>query len=374
MAWKFPTVCCIALGFGGAGCSQPEEVPTSQLIDIVVDKSIDEDSLWTAAAKRAGLRVVLGSSEYQFGHAAASDGAELGVVDFGVLLGDGRAVISDFSKHRLVYLSPRGELLSLFGRRGEGPGEIGQAGGMYLQADGNLVFRDNQLQRATVLTPAENSLDLRRSYPVASYARPICALADVTVGVRYRPQVQRTIETRSLDGKRVNYIGLPLFKATNNLNVIATNGSLLCLPDKAQVVFAAQTGDLLAYRRDGSVAWRRKLADFVPSQVKEVGSGVLLTAAPPPLNRSVTVRALVRLDSITALLQMVMLVRRGEGKTSVVERSGIESRIIALEDGAELGRQTDLPLMLDVRDGMALTYAEEPEPMVGLVRLRLMPR
>ncbi len=354
-----------------AGCAPAADQPTSQLIDVAVDSTIDVDSLSVGLATRPPVSVVLDSPIYQFGGSPKTEAEELGVVDFGIVLSNGAAVLSDASNHRLVYLSPSGQVRALFGRRGEGPAEIGQASGLYLRDDGKLVFRDAEHQRAGLFSPNDTALQFEGTFRIDSYARQFCSLNGNTVGVRYRPQRQRTLEVMSDDGTEVKYIGLPLVRGVNQVNVIWTNGALMCLPQQQRVIFAAQTGDVLAYHADGRLVWRRKIADFHPSQVKIVGGGVLLTAAPPPLNRSATVRSLVRLDSTTGLLQMILLKRNGEGKSSTVERVGIDSRIIDLENGAELGRQSNLPLFISARDGLALSTVEDPEPVVSLIRFRL---
>ncbi|MGH7927296.1 MAG: 6-bladed beta-propeller, partial [Candidatus Binatia bacterium] len=64
-------------------------------------------------------------------------------------LGDGRIVVADRGLHELRIYSSEGKFQRRLGRRGEGPGEFSQVGGMWLTSEGSIAVWDAANRRIT---------------------------------------------------------------------------------------------------------------------------------------------------------------------------------------------------------------------------------
>ena len=78
----------------------------------------------------------------------------------------------------------------------------------------------------------------------------------------------------------------------------------------------------------------------------------------------------VRLDSLHFLVQYGLRTREQRGYNGQ-DFAEIDSRIIRMQDGKEIGRQSDLPLILATNGLLAVTTGEEPEPWIAVREYRL---
>lgn len=70
--------------------------------------------------------------------------------------------------------------------------------------------------------------------------------------------------------------------------------------------------------------------------------------------------------------QLLIQTRATEnGKVVFNWTAGIDSRLIDLRNGAEIGRQADLPRAMAIHDGNILLTDDDPEPWVELRRFRI---
>jgi hypothetical protein len=133
------------------------------------------------------------------------------------------------------------------------------------------------------------------------------------------------------------------------------------------VILAAMTGTIRGYRRSGALMWERRLAEFFPVEVKEVGGGgVRFRYYPPPANKGHAVVGLTQLDAGHFLIQLGLMTLATRGTFA-----SIESRILNIQTGDEVARQGDLPLILDVLGSRVLASGEEPEPWIEARAFRL---
>ncbi|HLM68975.1 MAG TPA: hypothetical protein VK358_15660 [Longimicrobium sp.] len=96
-----------------------------------------------AAAPSLSLGAVDGPAEYQLAEVA-------GVVQ----LGDGRVVVADGGAHALRFYDARGRHLQSTGRRGNGPGEFEQMGGLWRFRGDSLAVWDLRQARLSVYSPS----------------------------------------------------------------------------------------------------------------------------------------------------------------------------------------------------------------------------
>jgi hypothetical protein len=62
---------------------------------------------------------------------------------------------------------------------------------------------------------------------------------------------------------------------------------------------------------------------------------------------------------------------KGGSRDAELDYDGVESRILRLKDGFEVGRQRDLPVILAANRGVLLTAGSEPDLWVALHRYSL---
>jgi len=299
--------------------------------------------------------------------------AEFGVMRRGALLADGSAVVGDDSNLRLVYIGADGRVAGQFGRKGSGPGEMRYITVLVTRAPAGVELLDNILGRRTVLGVIGDSLALQETGAWAPYREAeVCQWEDGFIGLHYEAESGTILHHLARDGEILSSFGSRLFEGTHKWNLVLTTGSLLCVPQVDRVIYAGILGHLAAYSIKDGVVWQGRVSDFYPIEVKEVKGGIDFIWAPPPRNMALAPMGIVQLDEAHFLLQL----RRQErsivdGKVVVDVDAAIDSRIIRIADGVEVGRQSDLPRILALRDGRALLVGMEPEPWVEVRALSL---
>ena len=143
------------------GCERQEPAPSfvkdSAGVHIVQHGS--------SAAPTSNMRLAQ-EPDYRVGWKVGDPTFEL--INSGVLLADGRAVVGDYGSRTLIVLSPSGEIEGVFGGPGQGPGEIGtlktinRIGGDTIAVEDGLnarisIFHEGSILR-TVLTNTSGSI------------------------------------------------------------------------------------------------------------------------------------------------------------------------------------------------------------------------
>lgn len=298
-----------------------------------------------------------------------SDDEEFGGVNGGVLLANGSVVVNDLRRARLVAISPDGRAVRPYGRKGEGPKEFGEVSILIRDSGQTFTLLDNGLFRRNEYVLDEAGISERSSRRTAVQPYEACRGREGLIVLDYDPVTQRPLHKLTADGERTAGFGLPLRPGSNHLNESLAQGSILCLPGRDAIAYAASTGDLLLLdAAAGRVIWRRHIPDYLPVQIEEVGALVRFTYAPPPENRAHYPTGIFQLGERHLLIALAVQRREvdEDGKVRIYSADG-EVRIVELSTGAEVGRLTGTPIVLDIRDGLALVRGDEPEPWVGVV-------
>jgi hypothetical protein len=101
------------------------------------------------------------------------------------------------------------------------------------------------------------------------------------------------------------------------------------------------------------------------------GGGILFGWYPKGVGNSHVGMSAVRLDSLHFLVQLGLRTREQRGYRGQ-DFAEIDSRILRIQDGMEIGRQSNLPLILATNGSLAVTTGEEPEPWIAVREYRLM--
>ena len=102
-------------------------------------------------------------------HGAGSDDHMFSTIRNGVLLGDGSAAVFDAGNGEIVLLGPDGTFRSVLASRGEGPGDVGFAGGMFALGRDGLLIKDAPNSRFTLFA-GDSLARATRIPPDVSYA------------------------------------------------------------------------------------------------------------------------------------------------------------------------------------------------------------
>jgi hypothetical protein len=181
---------------------------------------------------------------------------------------------------------------------------------------------------------------------------------------------QRPLHRVGRDGKLRHSFGLAFKEVSNRLNESMTQGVLLCLADRGEVILGADfIGEILGFRRDGTVRWRRRLVDYSPIEVTPAGGGIRFNYVPEPMGFSNALASLVRMSDTIGMLQ----VGRLELVDGGLQRVALQSILIDLRDGQEVGRQQGIPKVLAVHGDKLLLTDDEPEPWVEVRTFRVVP-
>jgi hypothetical protein len=145
---------------------------------------------------------------------------------------------------------------------------------------------------------------------------------------------------------------------------------LLCLPALQQIIVAPSLKpEVRAYDAGGKLRWMRTIADVIPPVVREVAGGGVLFGHPPGLRQSHRIVSLIQIGPEHILVQFGLTNREHPGENG--DFAGIDSRILRVSDGREVGRQIDLPLVLTSNMSRVLLLGAEPEPWIEVRRYQL---
>jgi hypothetical protein len=315
-------------------------------------------------------RVTLLGEHYRLGNPAHSDLELFGGWLDGVVTGDGSTVVSDRRMKVLLVSTPTGRA-SAFTRSGSGPGEIQDASALFPRFAGHFAILDNALFRLTLYSLQDGHASLVKSYATKSQPTHPCALDSAYVGLSMDPTTATILRTFTLGSDPGFSFGAPLIAGSWLLNRQASLGPILCTTDPPGIIFAPQTGELIAYSLAGKVRWRKVIPDFEPGLLKEVPSGVVSGLIPDGAPRSRLVARLVALSADVGLLQLNEYEREGLTPKGAPTFKRTLSKLFDIRTGTLLGEQDDLPNVLSATDRLLLVAHPDPEPWVQVVEYRL---
>jgi hypothetical protein len=312
------------------------------------------------------VRIVLGPASIRIGVDPRTETEEFGLVEAALILPNGAAVVSDRVKQRLVFITPTGRGVRVVGRAGSGPGEMKEPSSLAV-FDSGVVVLDRALARLSFFNLTTTGLRYHRSISVRRIPDAVCGYQKEYVSLRYDPSRRTILHRLTASGEESSDFGSPLFEASDRLNSVSTQGRVVCLPDLGMVIVAPSfTSEVRSYAVTGSLLWRVSLDSLLPPEVKEVaGGGISYAWFPRGIGKSHIGITAVRLDAEYVLVQYGLRIRNRRGYRGE-DFAQIESRILRLRDGQEVGRQRDLPVIHAAGSNKVLTAGEEPEPWVEM--------
>ena len=333
--------CCL-----NVSCSERLDQPSTSYLKIPPTQNI--------------IRVSLDSALWRIGEDSTSELVQFGLVWSGVLLADGASAITDMKTKRAITISSDGRHIAVLGRSGEGPMEIREPSVILSSEGHSLILIDNALHRLTNYLVTGNSFQFVNSSEFTTQPLYLCETASGFVMLKVVKLSNKILHHLDRHGRITKSFAPLLFPDSMEIfNFVLTKGPILCDREGTTTVAALRTGDLIAYRPDGSVLWRQIPEGYLPMGIIWLGSAVGWDVVPGPDFRSTPIREFHRLNDTLALLQMGVFARREPRGPSYIK--SIDSRIYDLRTGAEVGRQRDLPEIFALRDGQALIKGEKDD-------------
>lgn len=163
------------------------------------------------------------------------------------------------------------------------------------------------------------------------------------------------------------HFGEPYGPAGSTFQRSLSSGRVQCMPPRGEtryVVAPALLPEVRGYRRDGKLRWSRPLADYREIQHRQTSPGSYTLSMPPAGHHM--------LVSLVPLSDELVAVQIGL-KTTATPKPGqyaaLETRVLRLDDGQEVGRQHDLPTLIAVRNGRALVARDGMAALAAIHRL-----
>ncbi len=349
--------------FSLTGCGAETRVEPKGLSDSNV-------SLATAMDTAPGsVRIVLSAFHTKVGSPPRSELEHFRAIPDGIILANGSAVLADKYARRLVLMRESADL-QLLAPSGEGPGEVRHPSGLIRLGDDQFAVLDNALYRLTVFEVGGRSFSVVRSEPTMRQPRRICALPDRYVGVQYSPQDNGFFQEFPFGAEPKRPFGrAPTMP--HLVNQVYARGFILCIEKPPGVVAVLMNGELSAYDLPNQFRWKRRVPGFEPMMIEEQGSSVVTALIPDSALSANLPVALVRLDSMTAALQLMHFSRDDGTTRGVPVARGITTLLVDTRSGTLIGSQDDLPQVLDALDGRILVGGNEPEPWVAITTYTL---
>jgi len=277
----------------------------------------------------------------------------------------GGVAVLDLRRAGIHLLTDRGKTLSTFGRMGSGPGEMREAVSMRLIDDKTLMLLDRALQRITFYDLGKDKIAYRKTLTLEeSSTEDACFVQGRPIVYGYSAVSNKILHFVDAGGRKTDGWGDTLFAGGPYANSVATSGRILCLQDPQIILVAPYLkGEIRAYSQTGALLWTSVLADYVAVLVKVLPprggrSGVLLGKPPGHTKTNKTI-GIHRLSRTLLLVQTALTSKEHPGSDFNFEF--VESRILRLSDGREIGRTRDLPVILAIEGSRMLVAGGEPD-------------
>jgi len=299
------------------------------------------------------------------------DGAEefvLGTVRDVRASGDGSFFVLDGSGRLVRWYDSDGSYRGGLTTKGQGPGEIEIPLAIDVSSDGTLSVLDLGNRRISVYRTTSGDLPFvaSMSVPLSPYSyneRNLCRVAD-------RWYLQHLMEGSVIraygeDGSVLHSWQTPHPPSEGDLGgltpiaeIVMNSGMLLCAEDQSRIVAVGLRSETVrAYSLDGALLWERQIEGLVPERYEDLGN---------PSDGTHVGISLVRWSEGSALIQF----EHWTGLRRTPDSVRIESIEISLDDGQEVSRTDQLPVIVEVAWPLVYSYENEPFPRVLVLERR----
>lgn len=309
--------------------------------------------------------VAEGDSMQEFGQLIAAE-----------LSATGDAVLLDLRRPGVFWFDSTGRFRTVT-TVGRGPGEVLQPRAIATSSAGAVLVLDAASARLSFLRESAGRVVLDSSINTLRAPTSLCELAGrVYAGFLLDGMVAHVI---GADGRPLRSFGpeplLPQLDAAGDFGVLArrqiVEPRLFCDSLRRQVVLAGRSHPAVrAYDSLGHEMWSVELADVHSITFQQTEAGVI-EGVFDPLNGASFVRSMIAWGPQHLLVQYIRSFPGGPPDGA--EFGGIDSRLLDLTTGAEVGRSSGLPLIAATRGDRLVVIENVPFPRALIVRRRLAP-
>lgn len=306
------------------------------------------------------IGVAEGDSTQEFGQLIAAE-----------FSADGDAILLDLRRPGVYWFDSTGrfEAVTAVGR---GPGEVSQPRAIASSRAGAVLVLDPANSRLSYMRASGGRVVLDSSINTSHVSTSLCELADrVYAGFLLDGMVAHAMAS---DGKSLRSFGpepaLTQLDATGDFGMLTrrqiVEPRLFCDSPRSQVVLAGRSHPVVrAYDSLGTMTWSVQLEDVHSIAFALTATGTV-EGAFDPVNGASFVRSMIPWGPQHLLIQYVRSFPGGppDGK----EFGGIDSRLLDLRTGTEVGRSDALPLIGATRGDRFLVIENVPYPRAIVVR------
>ena len=313
-----------------------------------------------ASAQQGSDAPTIGRRVWSVGVESGNPAQEFGVIIAAALGGDGTVYLLDEQNHTIRIFGADGSARGTIGRRGDGPCELQQPKSMVHDGKERLYVLDWQNGLTALRTTPGSRPTCVYTRKLPFLGSDLCVLngslyvySFTTAGILHK--VSTSGDAQSSFGAPIN-TGL----SAGASRMIAAWGRVGCVPSSARIVTSLVTRkQIQATDLVGKPIWRDTLIDFLDVLVTPNGRGHTIRQQDDGLDQ-VGPMILLRGDTL-----MVQVARRLGLQTVQVRTC-----FLLPSTGKCLRPTTDLPVILAVRDGKAVTLRKSDFPVVELVEFR----
>lgn len=323
-------------------------------------KAVSGRLQWTVDTL-AVIGIAEGDTTQEFGQLIAAE-----------LTANGEVVLLDLRRPGVFWFDSTGRFKAVTAV-GRGPAEVAQPRAVAAGPAGTVLVLDPANARLSYLRESNGRVAVDSSIGTVHVSTSLCELAGrVHVSLLLDGMVSHVLGP---DGRSLRSFGpepvLPQ-AAKGDLGMLArrqiVEPRLFCDPPRSQVVLAGRSHPLIrAYDPLGEMRWSVQLADVHPITFALTGTGTV-EGVLDPVNGASFVRSMIAWGPQHLLIQYVRSFPGGPPEG--MEFGGIDSRLLDLSTGAEVGRSAGLPIIAAARGDRFVVIENVPYPRAIVVRRR----
>ena len=306
------------------------------------------------------IGVAEGNSTQEFGQLIAAE-----------ISATGDAVLLDLRRPGVFWFDSTGQFRAVTAV-GRGPGEVAQPRAVAASRAGAVLVLDPANARLSYLRESGGRVTLDSSINTLHVSTSLCELAGrVYAGFLLDGMVAHVMGS---DGRSLRSFGpeprLPQLDAVGDFGVLArrqiVEPRLFCDSPRSQVVLAGRSHPVVrAYDSLGQMTWSVQLEDVHSIAFDLTGAGTV-EGVLDPVNGASFVHSMIAWGPQHLLIQYVRSFPGGPPDGE--EFGGIDSRLLDLTTGAEVGRSDGLPLIAATRGDRFVVIENFPYPRAIVVR------
>jgi len=275
----------------------------------------------------------------------------------------GRVFVLDRITPRVVVTDARLRALGYAGRRGSGPGEFREAVSIAIEPDGRVAVLDRALRRVTVFDVRDggSSLVPWRTVSMRTPAESMCVLKDGTFLI-YGLSDGNRLHVVDLDARLVRSFGPPDVKLSPMAQDQLAQGRITCDVPRDEVLVSSRFLPVVELFRisTGARVWVDTLRPFRSLAVADRGVSVSLSSGRAGFSL---------IASLFRIGEYHVFQTKYEARLDSAAVDTIVTYMYSRRARTWLPLQFDVPALFLVREGMALSVAEEDQFEINLNRV-----